>query len=224
MIFAASAKATGPADGCRSRNRVEGSRCYTGTVSLRPPARYCSICGHAITRQVPPGDSRERDCCLTCGAVHYVNPRLIVGTVPVLEDRVLLCRRAIQPRYGTWTLPAGFMEVGETAAQGALRETEEEAKAKVELGPLFSIIDVLSVDQVHIFYLARLLNQDFGPGHESLDVRLFREEEIPWDEIAFRTVAATLRLFFEDRARGSFGTHTREILSRPSPEGAAAKE
>ncbi len=132
-------------------------------------------------------------------------------------EEVLLCRRAIEPRYGTWTLPAGFMELGETAGQGACRETEEEARARIELGPLFSMIDVPSVEQIHIFYRARLLDKDFGPGAESLEVRLFQEHQIPWDEIAFRTVATTLRLFFEDRARGSFGTHTREISPRALP-------
>jgi len=166
---------------------------------------------------VPAGDTRERDCCDACGAVHYVNPRIIVGTIPVLDERVLLCLRAIEPRYGTWTLPAGFMEIGETAAQGAARETEEEAKAQIEMGPLFSMIDVPAVQQVHIFYRAQLLNERFGPGTESLDVRLFREDEIPWEEIAFRTVAATLHLYFEDRARGGFGVHTREIPPRPPP-------
>lgn len=169
---------------------------------------------------MPAGDSRERDCCDACGAIHYLNPRPVVGTIPVWGEQVLLCRRAIEPRYGAWTLPAGFMEVGETAGQGALRETEEEASAKVELGPLFSMIDVPGVEQVHIFYRARLLDTNFGPGTESLDVRLFHEREIPWDEIAFRTVSTTLQLFFEDRARGSFGTHTRELI----PRVAAGKE
>ncbi len=167
-------------------------------------------------RRIPAGDSRERDCCDACGAIHYLNPRPVVGTIPVWGDQILLCRRAIEPRYGYWTLPAGFMEVGETAGQGASRETREEANAHIELGPLFSMIDVPGVEQIHIFYRARLLDCDFGPGVESLDVRLFLEDEIPWDEIAFRTVAATLRLFFEDRAAGSFGTHTRELLPRPA--------
>jgi ADP-ribose pyrophosphatase YjhB (NUDIX family) len=184
-------------------------------VNLRPAARFCSDCGNAIVRRIPPGDSRERDCCDRCGAIHYINPRLVVGTIPVLGDRLLLCKRAIEPRYGYWTLPAGFMEVGETAAQGAVRETEEEAKAHIELGPLFSMIDVASIEQVHVFYQARLLGEDFGPGIESLDVRLFREDEIPWDEIAFRTVATTLHLYFDDRRRGDFGVHTREIPPRP---------
>ncbi len=196
-----------PRCGCPSRR-------YTPRAMPRTNARYCCACGHAITRRVPPGDSRERDCCDACGTIHYLNPRPVVGTIPVWDDRVLLCRRAIEPRYGAWTLPAGFMELGETVAQGAQRETVEEAKANIEIGPLFSMIDVPGVEQIHIFFLARLRDCNFGPGIESLDVRLFREDEIPWDEIAFRTVATTLRLFFEDRARGAFGMHVRELAPR----------
>jgi ADP-ribose pyrophosphatase YjhB (NUDIX family) len=183
-------------------------------------ARFCSNCGNAITRRVPRGDSRVRDCCDRCGAIHYVNPRPVVGTIPVWDEQVLLCLRAIEPRQGYWTLPAGFMEVGESAAEGARRETEEEACARVELGPLFTMIDVPSVEQLHIFYRARLLDLDFAPGAETLEVRLFSEADIPWDRIAFRTVDTTLRLFFEDRSRGLFGTHTSEIVgaSRRPPE------
>jgi ADP-ribose pyrophosphatase YjhB (NUDIX family) len=182
-------------------------------------ARFCSNCGQAITRRVPEGDSRVRDCCDQCGAIHYVNPRPVVGTIPGWNDQVLLCLRAIEPRRGYWTLPAGFMEVGETSAEGARRETEEEACARVELGPLFSMIDVPAVEQLHIFYLARLLDLNFAPGAETLEVRLFTESEIPWDRIAFRTVSTTLRLFFEDRSKGVYTTHTSEIsgsLQRPS--------
>lgn len=174
-------------------------------------ARYCSNCGHAITRRVPAGDSRLRDCCDRCGSIHYVNPKPVVGTIPVWEDQVLLCKRAIEPRLGLWTLPAGFMEVGETAAEGARRETLEEACARIELGPLFTMIDVPRVEQLHIFYRARLLDLDFGAGAESMETRLFAEAAVPWGEIAFRTVALTLRLFFEDRARGAYGMHTSEI-------------
>jgi ADP-ribose pyrophosphatase YjhB (NUDIX family) len=179
------------------------------------PARYCSACGHTLARRVPTGDNRERDCCDACGTVHYVNPRPVVGTVPVWGEQVLLCRRAIEPRLGKWTLPAGFMEVGETTADGALRETLEEAGARISLGPLFTMIDVPHVEQVHIFYRADLLDLAFAPGEESLETRLFAEHEIPWDEIAFRTVATTLRLFFADRARGAFGTHTPAITLPP---------
>jgi ADP-ribose pyrophosphatase YjhB (NUDIX family) len=134
------------------------------------------------------------------------------------SGRLVMVRRKYPPKAGQWTLPAGFMEIGETTAQGALRETEEEAGAHVEMGPLFSMIDVPGVEQVHIFFLARLLNLDFAPGEESLEVRLFAQREIPWDEIAFRTVATTLQLFFEDRARGAFATHTKELPARaPAP-------
>jgi ADP-ribose pyrophosphatase YjhB (NUDIX family) len=171
-------------------------------------ARFCSVCGQPITRRIPAGDNRERDCCEHCGAIHYVNPRPVVGTIPVWQDRVLLCRRAIEPRYGKWTLPAGFMEIGETTAEGAIRETLEEAGARIELGPLFSMLDVPHVEQVHLFFCARLLDTDFAAGDESLEVRLFNEAEVPWPDLAFRTVSSTLRWFFEDRANGTFLTHT----------------
>jgi ADP-ribose pyrophosphatase YjhB (NUDIX family) len=136
---------------------------------------------------------------------------MVIGTVPVWEDKVLLCRRAIEPRHGFWTLPAGFMENGETTGEGAARETLEEAGARVELGPLFSMIDVPHVEQVHMFYRATLLHLDFEPGPESLDARLFTEAEIPWDEIAFRTVRETLLRYFDDRRRGVYTVHTLDI-------------
>jgi ADP-ribose pyrophosphatase YjhB (NUDIX family) len=186
-------------------------------VSMRTPALFCAACGHAITRRTPAGDNRVRDCCDQCGAIHYVNPRPVVGTLPVWEDRVLLCRRAIEPRHGMWTLPAGFMEVGETTAQGAERETLEEAGARIEMGPLFTMIDVPEVEQVHIFYRARLLDLDFAAGEETLELALLTEREIPWGTLAFRTVSTTLQLFFEDRARGVFGTHTRAFTHPPPP-------
>jgi ADP-ribose pyrophosphatase YjhB (NUDIX family) len=179
--------------------------------------RFCSTCGQPVVRRVPAGDSRERDCCDHCGAIHYVNPRPVVGTIPVWGTQVLLCKRAIEPRSGYWTLPAGFMEVGETSGQGAQRETLEEAGARIRLGPLFSVIDVPHVEQVHMFYRAELLDTDFAAGEESLEVRLFDEAQVPWSDLAFRTVITTLQLFFADRARGSFGTHTREILLPPRP-------
>jgi ADP-ribose pyrophosphatase YjhB (NUDIX family) len=183
-----------------------------------PLAHFCSVCGHGLTRRVPAGDNRERDCCDHCGAVHYVNPRPVVGTIPVWQDRILLCKRAIEPRYGYWTLPAGFMEIGETTGEGAVRETIEEAGARILLGPIFSIIDVPQVEQVHIFYRAQLVDPDFKAGTESLDVRLFAEGEIPWSELAFRTVSTTLRLFFEDRSRGVYGTHTPQLAPLPQPQ------
>lgn len=172
---------------------------------------FCSNCGHAVEWRVPPDDNRPRWCCPQCGAIHYENPRVVLGTIPVWGDRVLLCRRAIEPRRGYWTLPAGFMENGETTAQGALRETEEEAGARVELDGIFSVIDVTHVRQVHLFYRARMVDPQFAAGTESLEVRLFDEPSIPWADLAFRTVAITLRAFFDDRGRGVFGVHCGDI-------------
>jgi ADP-ribose pyrophosphatase YjhB (NUDIX family) len=170
-----------------------------------------------VTVRVPDGDNRVRACCDRCGAIHYVNPRPVVGTIPVWGDRVLLCRRAIEPRYGKWTLPAGFMEVGETTADGAVRETLEEAGARVELGPLFTMLDVPHVQQIHIFFRATLVDTAFAAGDESLEVRLFGEHEIPWDEMAFRTVSTTLRHYFADHRRGTFGVYS-EVIVPPAPE------
>lgn len=177
---------------------------------------FCSHCGQAVTFRMPDGDNRPRHCCDQCGTIHYQNPRLVVGTIPVWGSGVLLCRRAIEPRYGYWTLPAGFMENGETVGQGAERETIEEAGARIALGPLFSMLDVTHVHQVHVFYRAELLDLDFAPGTESLEVKLFEEADIPWGELAFRTVTLTLKRFFEDRARGEYGLHTDSIVARPA--------
>jgi ADP-ribose pyrophosphatase YjhB (NUDIX family) len=180
--------------------------------------KFCSACGREVVFEVPAGDNRQRYCCNGCGTIHYQNPRLVVGTVTVWEDKVLLCKRAIEPRYGYWTLPAGFMENGETTGEGAARETLEEAGARIDLGGLYSVIDVPHVEQVHVFYLATLLHLDFEPGPESLEARLFTESEIPWDDIAFRTVGQTLRWFFEDRRAGAHALHTSAIRwsHRPS--------
>jgi ADP-ribose pyrophosphatase YjhB (NUDIX family) len=175
--------------------------------------KFCSNCGAQVVKRVPPGDSLPRWVCDQCGEIHYQNPRLVVGSIPEYEGRVLLCRRAIEPRYAYWTLPAGFMENDETAAQAALRETLEEAGARVELGAPFSMVSVPRVNQVHLFYCARLVDLEFRPGEETLEVVLFEEAKIPWDEIAFRTVGYTLKRWFEDRARGGFGFHAHDITS-----------
>ena len=144
----------------------------------------------------------ERAICPSCHTVHYENPLNVVGTLPIWEDKVLLCKRNIEPRYGKWTLPAGFMELGETVAQGAARETDEEAGAQIELLGLYTLMNVVRVGQVHFFYRAKLLSAQFNPGHETIEARLFSEQDIPWDDIAFRTVRETLKCFFEDRQRG----------------------
>ena len=173
--------------------------------------QHCRACGSATRYQVPADDNRPRAVCSACELIHYENPLNVVGTLPVWGDQVLLCRRAIEPRHGLWTLPAGFMELGESTAGGALRETVEEAGAKVELEGLFTVLNVVQVGQVHFFYRARMTDTRLDPGPETLEARLFREDEIPWDELAFRTVRETLRLYFEDRRRGQFGMHCADI-------------
>lgn len=178
---------------------------------MDPAINYCSNCGTAVTLRIPPGDSLPRHVCDQCGAIHYRNPRLVVGALPVWEEKVLLCRRAIEPQRGLWTLPAGFMENGETVAQAALRETREEANANIRLGEMFTMISVPHISQVHVVYRATLLDVNFSSGEETLEVRLFDEGEIPWDEIAFRTIAMTLRHYFDDRRTGSFRFHPGDL-------------
>lgn len=178
--------------------------------------KFCSNCGAPVALRIPPGDTLPRYVCGDCGAVHYQNPKMVVGSIPDWHGKLLLCKRAIEPRYGLWTLPAGFMENGETMAQGALRETLEEAKARVTLDDMFTVLSVPHINQVHIFYRARLLDLDFAPGAESLEVALFDESAIPWGELAFRTIAATLKHYYEDRKQGRFGFHTGEISPPPA--------
>ena len=161
--------------------------------------KFCSDCGSTVQLRVPSDDNRLRAVCDACGVIHYRNPKMVVGTIPVWGDQVLLCRRAIEPRRGFWTLPAGFLELGETTGEGAQRETLEEAGARIELGTAFSMIDIPHVEQIHLFYRARLLDLDFAPGTESLEVALFAEADVPWAELAFRTVSQTLRWHFEER-------------------------
>ena len=171
---------------------------------LQRRIKHCRICGSEVNWRVPPTDNRERAVCPACGEIHYENPLNVVGTLPVWGEQVLLCRRNIEPRYGLWTLPAGFLELGESVAAGALRETVEEAGARVELGTLFTMLDVVRVGQVHLFYLARMLDDSLAPGPETIEARLFREDQVPWDQLAFRTVRLTLEYFFAVRASGSF--------------------
>lgn len=181
-------------------------------MSFHPPIKHCRQCGAPVLYRLPDdGDTRQRAICTACHTVHYENPLNVVGTVPVLGDKVLLCQRNIEPRKGKWTLPAGFMELDETTAQGAARETVEEAGAQFELGALFSLLNVRRVGQVHFFYHATLLNDQFDPGSETIEARLFTEEEIPWDELSFRTVRETLLRYFADRRAGRFGIHCVDI-------------
>lgn len=169
---------------------------------------YCTQCANPLARIIPPDDNRVRDVCLQCGAVHYQNPRNVVGIVPIWENKILLCRRAIEPRANTWTLPAGFMELKESTSDGALREAEEEAGiAGLELGPLFTVIDVPDANQVHIYYLATVTDPALNPGPESLEAAYFGFDEIPWDNLSFRTVQTTIEHYLADHQRGEFGIY-----------------
>ncbi|MBJ6138900.1 NUDIX hydrolase [Marinobacter litoralis] len=173
--------------------------------------KYCSTCGQQVEQKIPAGDNRYRYVCVSCETIHYQNPRIIAGTVPVWDGKILLCRRAIEPRYGYWTLPAGFMENAETTIEAAARETLEEALAEVTIDGLFSIIDVPHINQVHMFYRATLVNGSFGAGEESLESRLFAADEIPWDEISFPTVKRTLEYFLSEMPSGNYGLHVTDI-------------
>ena len=177
--------------------------------------KYCSNCGATVELRTPPGDTLPRHVCAQCGSIHYLNPKIVVGAIAEWDGRILLCRRAIEPRYGFWTLPAGFMENEETTAQAATRETLEEACARIEVAHPFTMINVPHISQVHIIYRARLLDLDYGPGEESLEVELFDEADIPWNDIAFRTISLSLRHYFDDRRRGVFGFHTGDVENLP---------
>lgn len=176
---------------------------------------FCSHCGAAVTRRVPAGDTLPRYVCDACETVHYQNPKIVAGCIPEWEDKVLLCRRAIEPRHGLWTLPAGFMEKGETTLQAAARETLEEAGARVEVGPLYTVFSLPHIDQVYLFYRGRLTDLDYAPGSESLEVDLFHEHVVPWGQLAFRVVRETLKLYYQDRRTGQFRTHVGDIVRMP---------
>jgi ADP-ribose pyrophosphatase YjhB (NUDIX family) len=185
--------------------------------------KFCSHCGSSqLDFRVPDGDTLTRYVCTACATIHYQNPKVVVGCLPVWEDLVLLCKRAIEPRRGLWTLPAGFLENGETLAAGALRETIEEANACVEIADLYTMISLPHISQVYVMFRARLLGLDFGPGPESLDVRLFREEDVPWSDLAFRTITRTLRNYFLDRKLGAFPVHVSALEKRAPREPALA--
>jgi ADP-ribose pyrophosphatase YjhB (NUDIX family) len=175
---------------------------------------FCSQCGSPVTSKIPDGDHLPRFVCTSCSTIHYKNPLLVLGCVPEWEGRILLCKRAIEPRLGFWTVPAGFMENGETMQAAAARECYEEALARVEIGSLLAVVNVTHAGQVHVMFRARLTQPDFGPGTESLEVRLYDESEIPWDQLAFPSGEFTLRKYFADRTAGREDHHFTE-LTRP---------
>ncbi len=178
--------------------------------------KFCSNCGAAVALKIPAGDTLPRHVCDACSTIHYQNPKMIVGCIAEWEDRILLCRRAIEPRLGLWTVPAGFMENGETTAQGAARETLEEANARVEVGPLYAMYNIPHINQVYILFRARLLDLDFSAGTESLEVKLFDEKDVPWDTIAFATVRNTLHHYYADRKAGEYRFHLGTIDRTPA--------
>lgn len=189
--------------------------------------KYCSNCGSPVRSLIPPGDTLPRHVCDACATIHYQNPKIVVGCIPEWEDKILMCRRAIEPRHGLWTLPAGFLENQETTIEGAVRETLEEAHARVEIGMLYALYNVPHINQVYLLFRGRLLDLNYQPGAESLEVRLFDERQIPWDELAFRTVRETLKAYFSDRRSGAFSFHIGDILppqssNKPSNELAQA--
>jgi ADP-ribose pyrophosphatase YjhB (NUDIX family) len=184
--------------------------------------KYCSQCGQPVELRVPPGDHLPRHVCPACSAIHYQNPKLVVGCVPEHDGRILLCKRAIEPRLGYWTVPAGFMENGETLQAAAARESWEEAMARVEIGSLLAVVNVVHAHQVHVMFRAVLRTPEFGAGAESLEVGLYRPQDIPWADIAFPSIDFALRRYLEDRDRGLEGLHLTDF-DRPSwPRGATA--
>ncbi|MDT8403980.1 NUDIX hydrolase [Sulfuriflexus sp.] len=176
---------------------------------------YCSQCGAGVSLSIPEGDHLPRHICDQCGEIHYQNPKVVVGCIPEYGQQLLFCKRAIAPRLGYWTLPAGFMENGETAAAGALRETLEEAGAEVEIMDLFTLFNLPHINQIYLLYRARLHEPVFAAGIESLEVKLLEEEQVPWDEIAFPVITESLKLYFADRRAGQFGFHSGDMIRLP---------
>ena len=176
--------------------------------------KFCSDCGNPVKQEIPTGDNRPRHVCINCKTIHYQNPKIVAGTLPVYKGKILLCKRAIEPRLGFWTLPAGFMENQETTSEAALRETWEEAEAEVKLDGLYTVMDIPHIDQVHIFFRATIIDGKFGVGDESLETKLFSPEEIPWNEISFPTVFQTLKQYLLDKPKNKFPVLLKDITRK----------
>ena len=175
---------------------------------------FCTTCGHKTIEKIPLGDQKIRKVCTHCATIDYVNPKVICGSLVLWDNKVLLCRRAIEPRYGLWTLPAGYMELQETMAQGAARETREEAEAEVSIGELYCMYDIPRIGQIYVLFKSTLIDGQFGAGDETIESRLFEEHEIPWGDLAFPSVERTLRHYFADQKTGSFPMHLETLGSR----------
>ena len=172
-----------------------------------PPIHYCSQCGAKVEQKIPQGESLLRAVCPACQTIHYQNPKIVAGCIPEWDDQILLCRRAIEPRLGLWTFPAGFMEMSESTEEAAARETLEEAKADVRITSLYAVYTLSHVDQVYIIYRGKLLEREFGAGEESLEVELVSIDDIPWEHLAFPVIREALTRYVHDRKQKSFGVH-----------------
>lgn len=175
---------------------------------------FCSNCGDEVSLIIPDGDNRHRHVCAGCQTIHYENPKIVTGCIAQWQDQILLCKRAIEPRHGLWTLPAGFMENGETNMQGAARETAEEANAQVDNMQLFCVFSIAHISQVYTMYRGDLIAGEASPGIESLEVALVKESDVPWKNIAFHVVAETLKLYYQDKKQGVFKTHYGDIIKQ----------
>ena len=178
--------------------------------------QYCTACGAIVEKRIPPGDDHPRYVCTACGSIHYQNPKLVVGCIPEYQERILICRRDIEPRKGKWTLPAGFLENGETVREGAMRETLEEARVRVEIIAPFRLFDLAFVNQLYLMFRASITVPEFGPTPESSEVRLVHENDIPWEDIAFPVIEKTLRHYFRDRIEGQFSFKSLELSESTS--------
>ncbi|KAF7276535.1 hypothetical protein GWI33_010108 [Rhynchophorus ferrugineus] len=175
---------------------------------------FCSRCGHPTTSKIPLGDHQVREVCTSCNTIHYVNPKVICGALVIWENKVLLCRRAIEPRYGLWTLPAGYMELLETMAEGAARETREEAEANIDIEQLYCMYDIPRIGQIYVLFKAQLVDGKFGAGEETIECRLFGEQDIPWNDLAFPSVKRTLEHYFADCQNNIFPIHHEALGTR----------
>lgn len=175
---------------------------------------YCSACGERVSLIIPDGDNRQRHVCQSCQTIHYENPKIVTGCIAEWQGKILLCKRAIEPRYGLWTLPAGFMENQETNVEGAARETAEEANARVDNMRLFCMFSIPHINQVYTMYRGDLIDGFASPGTESLETALVTEEEVPWQNIAFQVIHETLRLYYKDVKHGEFRTHYGDIIKQ----------
>ena len=175
---------------------------------------YCPNCSAKVSLKIPEGDNRERYVCDSCNTIHYSNPNVVVGTLPAFEDKILLCKRAIEPRVGLWTVPAGFLENGESLLQGAWRETKEETQAEVDIKEILTIFNIPQINQIYVIYRADIEDNSFGPTSESLDVQLFSYDEVPWEELAFPFVPKTINHYYECLKTKKFNLHTEDIIRR----------